>query len=276
MKHPLLNAAAIVFLMLASCKDDTPVNPTTKNDFKSFIKNTEWVGTLDGNGYEYRLPVSLKFNDDNTFTLYSLFVFFTDGVEETRDSITGPIISIDSLPDGRMHIATNINTSFRPITTTSLYITDRKEVMGLSSDPNELPTFQAELFPAEGISANGEWTGPARTSPGANNAYPDLSTITFLANESVPVTYYRRQGQPVQFANTQLRVVYQQKGARVYMDGYDESRNGGSRVPYFGVLLPSGNKMMVHSRDVYARLPHYVYTNEPYGPNGVTPTIVRN
>lgn len=276
MKRIISNAAAIIFLMMASCKDDTAITPATKADFKSFIKNTEWVGTLDGSGFEYRLPVSLKFNADNTFTLYSLFVFFPNGVEETRDSITGPVISIDSLPDGRMHIVTNINTSFRPITTTSLYITDRKALTGFSSDPNELPTFQLELFPSEGISASGEWTGPVRTAPGANNAYPDLSTITFLGNEPVPVTYYRRQGQAVQLANEQLLVTYEQKGARLYMDGYDESRNGGTRLPYFGVLLPSGDKMMVHSRDVYARLPHYVYTNEPYGPNGVTPTIVRN
>src|SRR5258706_15161895 len=140
MKTTILNIAAVCFLLLASCKDDT-TTPTPKGDYTSFLKNTEWVGVLDGNGFEYPLPGSLKFNSDNTFTMYTLFVFFPNGVEETRDSISGTIISIDSLQDGRTRINTNINTSFNGAATTAIYITDRKKMVGISSDPNQAPTF---------------------------------------------------------------------------------------------------------------------------------------
>jgi hypothetical protein len=277
MKTTILSIAVVVFLLLASCKDDTAINPAQKGDYASFLKNTEWVGTLDGNGFQYPLPSSLKFNADNTFTMYALFIFFPSGVEEARDSITGTITSIDSLQDGRTRINTNIQTSFNGAATTSFLITDRKKMVGIASAPNQAPTFQMEIFPAAGVSANGEWAGPNRTPGIIDYFYPDLSTITFLANEAVPVTYYRRAGQPVMLtAEEQLRIVYQQKGARVYMDGYDESRNGGTRIPYFGVLLPSGDKMMVHSRNMYARLPNYISTSQPYGPNGATPIITRH
>ena len=256
-------------------KNDNNIQPPPIA-FSDFIKNREWVGTLNGSGFQFAQPGSLKFNADNTFTIYSLFVFFPSGIETRRDSINGNIVSIDSLPDGRQRITTNINTSFTPVVTNYIYITDRKKLTGISSDLTQPPTFQMELFPAEVISVGGEWSGKPRTQQGSAFEYPDLSTITFVPNEGT--TYYRRNGSGViQFPpNTLLKVVYQQKGARVFMAGFNESLglvNG--QLPYFGVLLPDGKKMMINSRSINARLPNYIYTNEPYGPNGVTPIIYK-
>lgn len=268
----------VVAISLNACKKDkTGILPVEKPlAFADFIKGREWVGTLNGSGFQYAQPGCLKFNADNTFTLYSLFVFFPGGIQINRDSIKGNIISIDSLPDGRQRITTNINTSFTPITTNYIYVTDRKKITGISADVTQQPTFQLEIFPAAGISVAGQWSGKQRTAPGANFEYPDLSSITFVPSENS--TYYIRNGVSVLLTapNNLLKIVYQQKGARIYMAGYIENLgviNG--PVPYFGVLIPDGKKMLVDSKAYNSRLPAYVYTNEPYGPNGVTPTILR-
>lgn len=263
----------------AGCGKDKDTTPAVQQSFADFLKNTEWVGTLDGNGFQYRPPCSLKFNADNTFTMYSLFVFFPNEIEEIRDSITGTISSIDSLPDGRTRITTNITTSFNGGSTQSIYITDRQKLQGISSNQSS-ETFSLSLFPATGISVHGTWRGEAGTiSDHYTYAYPDLSTITFLDSETPHATYYSRNGQPVLLSppNVSLKEIYQQKGARVYFAGCNETRGTGdiSTIPYFGVLLPSGDKMLVHSLDLYARLPNYINTSEPYGPNGVTPMIQR-
>ncbi|MEO5977224.1 MAG: hypothetical protein ABIS36_12370 [Chryseolinea sp.] len=276
MKSNILSISAVIVMILAACSGNDDVNPPTKTDMATFLKNTEWVGTLDGNGFEYPPPVSIKFYSGNTFSMHSIFVFFPNGVAEYRDSISGTITSIDSLPDGRSRINTNINTNFRPSATTAIYITDRKQIMGISSNPNDAPTFQAVLFPSAGISVAGEWSGSARDVSGVNYNYPDLSTISFDAADGHPVTYYTRHGSPVVYPDqTHWRTLYVQRGARLYMSGYNETMNGGIEVPYFGVLLPSGDKMMVHSINDAARLPNYVNTSEPYGPNGATPVISR-
>lgn len=273
-----LIACIIVAISLNGCKKDKPsIQPIQAPvTFADFIKNREWVGTLNGSGFQYAQPGCLKFNADNTFTLFSQFVFFQGAIQINRDSISGNIISIDSLPDGRQRITTNINTSFTPITTNYIYITDRKKITGMSADVTQQPTFQLEIFPAEGISVAGQWSGKQRTAPGSNFEYPDLSSITFVPSENS--TYYSRNGVSVLLSapNNLLKIVYQQKGARVYMSGYNESLgviNG--PVPYFGVLMPDGKKMLVDSKANNFRLPAYVYTNEPYGPNGITPTILR-
>jgi len=280
--HQVILACICIFFF-ACCKDDYAINPT-QLDFATFLKNTEWVGVLDGSGYQYPRPCSIEFHEDNTFTIHALFVLFPSGVEENRDNITGTINSIDSLPDGRIHIRTSIaanfsytGTGFMPVITESIYITNRQKLVGMSSDPTRQPTFQLELFPDD-VSVDGEWSGKPRTSPGANYEYPDVSSIKFSAAEGV--TYYVRGGvSVVQFApNDLFRVVYQQKGARVYMAGFNENfsqPDTRAAIPYFGVLLPSGDKMMVDSRDMNARLPNYVNTNQPYGPSGVTPVISR-
>lgn len=268
---------AVAFL-LAGCEKDKGNTPAVQQSFADFLKNTEWVGTMDGNGFQYRPPCSLKFNSDNTFNMYSIFLFFPNGVEERRDSIIGTISSIDSLPDGRARITTNITTSFNGGSTQTIYITDRQKLQGISSNQSTV-MFQLSLFPATGFSVHGTWRGPAGTIyDHYTYAYPDLSTISFLDSETPPASYYSRNGQPVLLTpNVELKKIYQQKGARVYFAGCNETRGTGdiSMVPYFGVLLPSGDKMMVHSLDFYARLPNHINTSQPYGPNGVTPIIQR-
>lgn len=266
----ILICCAAIF---TACKKSTDITPPSQS-FADFIKNTEWVGTLDKNGFEYPPPCALKFNTDNTFTMFSHFVFFPNGVETRMDSITGNVLSIDGQPDD-MRITTNINTSFRPVTTNYIYITDRKKIIGMSSDPTQQPTFQLDIFPASGISVYGtRWKG----SPGSSAAYfyPDLSTIIFLADGIN--TGYTFNWQPVYLSqNTPLQHIYQQNGSRIYMSGYNFLPGGAAITVnnYFGVLLPSGDKMLVDSYSPDARLPNYVNTNEPYGPNGITPIIYK-
>ncbi len=264
-----------IIFTISSCKKD-PVN-TPATPIAVFPKNTEWVGTMDGNGFQYRPPSSLKFNLDNTFTMYGVFVFFPDGVETIKDSITATINGIDTLADGRIRIKTNIQTSFNGSPTQFIYITDKKKIQGFDGGLT-METFQMVLFPAQGISAAGSWRGIAWKG---GYAYPDLSAIQFDNAKPITVTHYIRNGlgvgEDAQPTSPILGVLYKQVGARVYFSGYTEvnppAGYGGRTVPYFGVLLPAGDKMMVHSISGYARLPNYIYTNEPYGPNGATPII---
>ncbi len=193
-----------------------------RNPFADFIKNTEWVGTCDGNGFEYPPPCALKFNSDNTFTMYSHFVFFPNGVETRTDSITGNIQSIDDLSDNVTRITTDINTTFRPVATNYIDITDRKQIVGMSSDATQPPTFQMDIFPANGISVYGtHWKGPEwhSTVTDKSYAYPDLNNINFQT-DGINTTY-SFNGQPVYLSqNTPLQHIYQQNGSRIYMSGY--------------------------------------------------------
>lgn len=266
-------------VIFAACKKNNGITQSPQS-FADFIKNTEWVGTLDGNGFEYPPPCALKFNTDNTFTMYSHFIFFHGGGSGIRtDSIVGSIQSIDDQPDGSIKITTNINTSFRPVTTNYIYITDRKKIVGMSADVTQQPTFQLEIFPEKGISVySTRWRGPEwhSTSTDKSYAYPDLSSIIFQPDGIN--TVYSQNGQPVYLSqNTLLQHIYQQIGSRVYMSGYNFLPGGAAITVnnYFGVLLPSGDKMLVDSYTSGARLPNYLNTNEPYGPNGATPTIYK-
>jgi len=272
---PLALIAIMSTGVLVSCKKDvTDIQPQPAT-FLDFLKNTEWVGTLDGNGFQYRPPCVLKFNADNTFTMYGIFVFIQNGAQIFKDSITGAIQKIDTLPDSRVRVTTDIATSFNGGATKYLYIVDKKKIQGVDAGVTT-ETFQLSLFPAAGFSVAGRWRGiPWKGGFG----YPDLTSISF--DNAKSVTHYTKNGAPVQESaqatSPVLGVVYAQKGARVYFSGYNDDNPppgyGGRTVPYFGVLLPSGDKMMVHSMNGYARLPNYVYTNEPYGPSGQTPII---
>jgi len=254
-------------------------NPTPAKPTAIFPKDTEWVGTLNGNGFQYRPPCSLKFNSDKTFTMYAIFVFFPNGVETRKDSVSGTIQSTETLPDGRVRITTDITTSFNGGATKYLYITDKQKLQGVSADQT-VETFQLVLFP-KAVSVAGDWKGPAWKG---GFAYPDLSSIKFdNSNPAIPVTNYIRNGigvgESAEPTSKLLGILYGQKGARVYFYGYDESKRppgyGGTAIPYFGVLLPPGDKMMVDSRVYDVRLPNYIYTNEPYGMNGATPVIIK-
>ena len=265
----------IVTTIFASCKKTGNTLQPPPGTVADFPKNTEWVGTLDGSGFQYRPPCSLKFNADNTFTMYGIFVFFPNGVETFKDSITGSIEKTDTLSDGRIRMTTNIATSFNGGATKYLYITDKKKIQGVDAAVS-VETFQLALFPAAGASVSGNWRG---VSWKGGYAYPDLSSVIF--DNAKSVTHYSKNGAAVQESaeptSAVLGAVYKQIGARVYFYGYNETNPppgyGGRTVPYFGVLLPTGDKMLVHSMNGFARLPNYVYTNEPYGPNGQTPTI---
>jgi len=180
----ILICCAAIF---AACKKSTDITPPSQST-ADFIKNTEWVGTSDKNGFEYPPPCALKFNTDNTFTMYSHFVFFPNGVETRTDSITGNIQSIDDLSTSVTRITTNINTTFRPVTTNYIDITDRKKIVGMSSDATQPPTFQMDIFPANGISVYGtHWKGPEwhSTVTDKSYAYPDLIISIFRRMELI-------------------------------------------------------------------------------------------
>ena len=267
MKYSILILLMAITLLSACKKDDIKIS-AINSTYKNFLKNTEWVGTRDFTGFQYPPPCSLKFTSDSTITVYSLFVFFKGNEEIRADSINGTIASIDSLADGRIRVIAN----FIYLNTQTIFITGKNKMI-VTRDATSVPTLNLQLFPAKGISVNGNWSGAEWKGP-RNYAYPDLSTIAF--SEAEGTTYYIRQGQGIiQYApNILLKVGYHQRGSRVTMAGYSESE-GGITIPYFGVLMPDGHSMLVDSRSQKARLPVYVYTNEPYGPNGITPIVYR-
>jgi hypothetical protein len=258
-------------------KSGSVLPPQPPKGYAGFLENTEWVGVLNGNGYQYPPPCCMKFKPDNAITVYAPFWFNDNGVYVSPDSINGKIKSIDSLPDGKTRITAN----FPYINDQVINITNRKTLSCVYADLSNW-TFQLELFPATGFSVKGTtWSGPLMPGAAPSSgycAYPDLSSIRFLGDKNS--TIYYRNGQIVPAQPTPqspgvgaLEAAYAQKGAMVFMSGYKE--NGIILMSYFGVLLPSGDKMMVHSGSGEARLPNYIHTTAPYGPIGVTPVIYK-
>jgi hypothetical protein len=270
----IISLMLLIAISFASCKKDNG-SSTPAGSYADFLKNSEWVGTLDKSGYQFAPPCCLKFKTAGTITVYAPFNLLVNGAIEHIDSINGTVNSIDTLlADGR----TKIKATFQYFNDVELFITNRKTLTSVSTDPNKLFPLQLEIFPAAGFSVNGKnWSGPVMTGNTATGfAYPDLSTIYFLPNGNAAT--YSKNGRPVLATPTPqiptpgiLEVAFQQKGARVYMFGFNE--NGLLLIPYFGVLLPSGNSMMVSSRSRNARLPHYTQTIAWYGGIGVTPII---
>ena len=72
---------------LTACKKSGNILPMAQKSYTDFLKNTEWVGVLDRNGYHYPPPCCLRFNADNSITVYAPFWFNTNGVYVTPDSI---------------------------------------------------------------------------------------------------------------------------------------------------------------------------------------------
>ena len=271
----LATGLSIVVLLIST-------NSCKKSDIPAvtiFPANTEWVGTLNGNGFQYRPPCSLKFNKDNTFTMYAIFVFFPNGIETIKDSISGTIEKIDTLPDYRVRITTNIITNFRGVITKYIYIADQQKIVGANAD-NTLETFQLIIFPKQ-VSVEGTWRG---ISWKGGYAYPDVSDTKFEPiRDGKAITLSIKNGKAVQESaeptSDVLKLPYKQIGARVYFSGWSDVNPrpgyGGWDIPYFGVLLPPGDKMMVDSRTDKTRLPNYIFTNEPFGPNGATPALTK-
>jgi hypothetical protein len=155
--------------------------------------------------------------------------------------------------------------------------------------------YDLSLFPAAGFSVNGtEWSGAISQDEFKYQYVPDLSTITFGSVDGTGkgVTHYTRNGIYIKQGIGDggfivAEISYQQPkntGARVYMFGYNEDystdSNGNNRVqgrliPYFGVLLPSGDKMLVSSHTFGNRLPYYSQLHFSYGPRGTTPIIYK-
>jgi hypothetical protein len=264
----LIAVGMMVISILPGCKKGNNPSPSsTSKTYFDFLKNTQWVGTLDRSGYEYPAPCCLRINADTTIAVYAPFFFLVNNVIETADSIKGKINSIDSLPDGR----TRIKIKFNYISDVEIYFTNRKNLICISTDANKPIPFQAEIFPNEVLLKGTTWSGPIMTEQSATGyAYPDLSDVSFLADKTA--TSYHRNGKLITDTGlTPVELSYSQKGAMVFLFGFDETN---SKEPaYFGMLLPSGDKMMIYSGSQDARLPYYTQTIAWYGPLGVTPVI---
>lgn len=272
MKAFLKTFITILFVILIiSCKKSNDSAPSATESYYDFLINTQWVGTLHGNTFQYPPPCCIRINSDTTIAVYGPFQFITNNDWQYTDSIKGKISSIDSLPDGR----TLVKIKFNFIDDVEIYISDRKTLSSTTVGLNKYNPFQAELFNNNLDIKGTTWSGHVITESGPTNgmnAYPDLSSVTFMADKSV--TRYHRGGQLISNTDlTPLESLYSQKGAMILMYGFNETNN---ELPtYFGVLLPSGDKMMVFSRENSSRLPYYSQTPAWYGPIGVTPIINR-
>lgn len=273
MKYFLILSALIV-TSLTSCKKDSG-SGSSNDEFKDFLLNSYWVGVLDRNGYQFAPPAALRFKSANSFVIYAPFYLIQNGSLVVRDSLSGEIKNIDELADG---VTVDIKVEMEHYGAITLNIVDRKTLKAISTDPGKPVPFELEYYSGGGFSLNGtRWSGPVMTGPGpvaGRLAYPDLSTIGFEASN----TYYHRNGAIVMAQPTpqiptpgELRVLYKQVGPVVYMSGYSE--DGHLLIPYFGVLKPGNDKMMVFSAAQGSRLPYYTQTIAWYGPIGQTPVI---
>jgi hypothetical protein len=265
--------AAFAFC-LASCTKNGSSAPQT---FNEFIKNSEWVGTLDRSGNQYAPPCDLKFNaNGDSVTCYAIFYFLVNGVLQQEDSVVGKVISIDTIEENTMRIIVN----FRYLNSQSLFVYNQKKIMAWpSNNLNQQPTFQLSLFTAKEDAFTGDWGGKPNNY---GYTYPDLSYIRL--NPVNRTMMHLRNGVSIKLQagvigpylsgdTASIRIRYYQQGAKVWMLGYNEQAQ--RAVTYFGVLLPTGDSMMVHSNANNSRLPNHINTNQTYGPNGITPIILK-
>lgn len=257
---------ALLFVVLWGCKknNDNP-QPDEPETFFDFLKNTQWVGTLDINHYQYYQPCCVKINADSTIVVYAFFSFYINQAWEPHDSIKSKITAIDSLPDGR----TRLKTILPYYGEQEIYFSERKTVTSIPSGPNPYQTFRGSVFNAELFTEpvsvkNTRWASGRR---GGDNC-PDLNSIEFLGDK--PATRYYKNGKVVVYTDqiTVIEAKYEQRGPMLFFYGFNETN---SEMPlYFGVLTPKGDQIMVHSRSKFARLPV-----QWSGGSGLTPIIVR-
>jgi hypothetical protein len=277
--------SVMLISILAGCKKDQQSSTATNGNL---LKNTQWTGTFHALSQQYDAPCCLRFREDTAVTVYGLFTYVVDIATrnyQLLDSLNGKIDKIDMTT---ISGTTIVDITF-PLTgqKQQLYITGKKDLAS-ATDETTLPynffTFRLQLSPENISSVKGTtWSGAVQPNTGTHPLYdyPDLSAVIFgdtyeeFVRDGAIITYT-----PSDHID-QIQWSYYQKGARVYFAGYDEVHD--KIYPYFGVLLPDGNKMLVDAwpvdQSVFGygtpRLPNYINTNAPFGPNGVTPFITR-
>lgn len=265
---------SFVLLTFVSCKkEDT--SPSDQSG--SFPLNTQWTGTMYLVGRQFAEPCFLKINADKTISIYSFFSFIDNNNIIEKDSITVTITNIEQA-NGDINLGIEFPDFSSILETGTLVIKDEQSINYTGANGNF--GLYLNKFPDQKFSTEGEWAGPVMEGRyEGRNAYPDLSSIVFAADGS---TTYLRQGEVADYGVPQasdyyiIKGVYQQKGPMVWMDGYNEQSN--KMIPYFGVFLASGDTLLVSSRDfLNGRLPTKIngYTDNPYGPVGYTPMIIR-
>lgn len=273
----ILVLACLAFGALLSCKKDSGNQPGGggAKSFAEFLAASEWVGTLALSGYNYPPPCYLKILPGNKMTAYAPFAILTaPGVFKYVDSLNGTYTTVDSLPDG----TNSVKARFDLIGDVSLNVFERKELKVIPADPSRpSPAMRMDIYttPAATVKNSG-WSTPLL--PSGRFAYPDVNGVQFATNGN---TQYERNGvlllknaitgvvldtEPLQFA-------YTQRGPMVFFSGVNETVR--KFVPYFGVLMSGGNKMMVHSFSADSRLPAFFITTNEYGFPGVTPILQR-
>jgi hypothetical protein len=273
----ILSSFFFSLLLLVSCSKNSG-SGGGGGDIKQFLANSQWVGVLSQNGYQYAPPASIRFKPGDSLVIYAPFYLTTGAVSNWRDSLRGKVTAIDEMADGKTVV---VKTSLEHFGDVELNFTDRKTVTANAPDPtnpNRPLNFQMEIYGEKNFSLeNTLWSGPIMTGAGPTQglpAYPDLSAIGFGKNYA----YYMRNGtivpeQPTPQIPTpgELKIACKQVGAVVFMFGYNE--NVHAIIPYMGVLLPDNKRMMVFSSSGTARLPNYLQTIAWYGPIGQTPII---
>jgi hypothetical protein len=269
----LLVSFLALILLVPACKKN---NTSQKGNQKKFPLETVWTGTLHLGNQQYDQPCYLRFNNDQTISIYSLFAFIINGNIEYKDSLTGPVTNISN-ENGTVNVEADLPDL--PIIGGHTTFTIKDNKLACASRDGGFVVLHLELFPDKKISIEGGWSGPGMHGGPLEGryAYPDLSSIIFDADGT---TTYKRNGEIAQIKVPQfgtftiVKGLYKQQGVMVWMDGYNESTQ--KTVPYFGVLMASGDKMMVNSRNrIDGRLPSHSATIDWYGPKGVTPIIER-
>ena len=271
--NSILVFTALILMLMSACKKSND----QEQESASFPLNTEWTGTMHLTGWRYDQPCCLRIRKDKTIRIYSLFAFIIDNTIENKDSLTATITDIENT-GGELHIGVDFPDLPNVDSHGTLTIKNETDLDYLSSTGNF--ALHLSRFPDNPVSIAGGWTGPVMHGGPLEglHAYPDLSNIIFGADGT---TTYMRNGElamtEVPQAGGQFTVLtapYKQDGSMVWMDGYNETNE--KLILYFGVLDPSGDKMMVDSRNsAEGRLPSRLATIDWNGPKGVTPVIYR-
>lgn len=265
----------LCILFLNACKkNDVPKNNIPNVDFPL---GTTWTGILTAYNDARPDVVALDIKEDKTVMLYGVISYLDANYNaKVLDSVAGTLTDLRE-ENGIPHFTL----AFPELSTIHKVAIKDGKLLEDTEEPvagKIYFVFQLKLFPLKEVSIFDDWYGPkVENAPNDIDYYfPDVNGVVFKENG---VVSYIRGGVPVYKGVPQTGSYYEvtgmfkQTGARLYMQGLDESR---FKFPlYFGVFTETGDTILLDTQDSDARLSAGFNSSEPYGPRGWAPQIYR-
>jgi len=235
----------------------------------------DYVGVMTELSRYFQKPIDIHFGADSTVTAYCLFNFRVNNNWLYLDSLEGKVVRTGTANAGGI----SATVYFAATADTQVYnfSTDLSGVTGGSNGlaGNQFYFSDLRKAPATPMDLN-------PSSWGASGLFPDIEGIVFTTYNYDGVTggnvteffengNYLNTGPEGIPPGAPYSFPYVQTGSRVYFDGYESaSPQLFVGLPYFGVIMPSGDTIMADTRSTSA-----IYPIPGENGSGETPEMIK-